>query len=350
MKKSFTIIMAAALCLLAVSCKSSGNYLPNISGKAGEIEVVCTKGNWESDPGIALRSSLGGDFPYLPQSEPYYVLYNVPSDSFTGIFQIHRNIIFISVDSNLKNTKIEFKRNVWATPQAVVYITAPNSDELTKSIILNREKMTNFFDQAERLRLIGNNKKYEAPEIRTKVASVFGGSPYFPDEYSIKKQTENFMWISYETTYTNQGILIYREPYIDSAWAQPPVILKQMNEVLKDEVPGMREGSYMTISKLTPGYEWVKLGDKSFAEIRGLWEVENDYMGGPFVSHTFLDKDNQYVITMLAFVYAPKYDKRNYLRQVESIIYSFDWTADFPENHIKDASVEANSDRHPKKK
>ena len=85
----------------------------------------------------------------------------------------------------------------------------------------------------------------------------------------------------------------------------------------------------MTISALKPGYRWVKLKDKSFAEMRGLWEVVNDYMGGPFVSHTFLDEQNHYVITMVAFVYAPKYDKRNYLRQVESIIYSFDWADEF---------------------
>jgi hypothetical protein len=28
---------------------------------------------------------------------------------------------------------------------------------------------------------------------------------------------------------------------------------------------------------------------------------------------------------MEAFVYAPRYDKRSYLRQVESILYSFEW-------------------------
>ena len=30
-------------------------------------------------------------------------------------------------------------------------------------------------------------------------------------------------------------------------------------------------------------------------------------------------------IVLQGFVYAPKYDKRHYLRQVESIIYSFEW-------------------------
>ena len=47
-------------------------------------------------------------------------------------------------------------------------------------------------------------------------------------------------------------------------------------------------------------------------------------MGGPFISHFFMDKDKRNIIALEAFVYAPRYNKRNYLRQVESLIYSFD--------------------------
>jgi hypothetical protein len=60
-------------------------------------------------------------------------------------------------------------------------------------------------------------------------------------------------------------------------------------------------------------------------ETRGFWEVEGDFMGGPFVSHSFYSPDGQDIIVLEAFVYAPKYDKRQYLRQVESILYSFEW-------------------------
>lgn len=321
----------ATICLLTVSCnnKNGKKYLPNISGRAGEIQVVCTKGNWESDPGAAIRASLGGDFPFLPQREAYYVLYNVPITSFSANFEIHRNIIFMQTEPDSAKTKVEFKTDVWAAPQAVVYITSPNEDEMTKAVIENRDKMRNFFDQAERVRIIDNAKLYEAVEIREKMAAQFGGSPYFPSEYSLKKQTDDFAWISYETTYTNQAVLMYKQPNVDSTWAQPLTILNGITEKMKEEVPGMRDGSYMTVSKITPSYQWVTLAGKSFAEMRGLWEVENDYMGGPFVSHTFLSKDGQEVITLIAFVYAPKYEKRNYLRQVESIIWSFDWKEDF---------------------
>ena len=88
----------------------------------------------------------------------------------------------------------------------------------------------------------------------------------------------------------------------------------------------MFEDTYMTISSFArPSIGYMKYKGLDFAEVRGFWEVQNDYMGGPFVSHVFYSRDGKDVIVLQAFVYAPKYDKRQYLRQVESVIYSFEW-------------------------
>ena len=108
----------------------------------------------------------------------------------------------------------------------------------------------------------------------------------------------------------------------------------RLKEYLKDKiydlwqanVPGMRDNSYMTLNKvIEPGFRNITYRGMNMVEMRGLWEVENDYMGGPFVCHIFPDQERKNIIILNAFVYAPKYDKRKYLRQVESIIYSFNW-------------------------
>jgi hypothetical protein len=57
-------------------------------------------------------------------------------------------------------------------------------------------------------------------------------------------------------------------------------------------------------------------------EMRGLWKVENDFMGGPYIAISELDAANQRVINAFAFVYRPSKDKRNLLRQMEAMIYS----------------------------
>ena len=65
----------------------------------------------------------------------------------------------------------------------------------------------------------------------------------------------------------------------------------------------------------------MRINGRSWIELRGLWEVENDFMGGPFVSYTTLDERTNRLITLDCYVYSPKYGKRNYLRALEHLVY-----------------------------
>ena len=184
----------------------------------------------------------------------------------------------------------------------------------------------NAFEQAERDRVILNSKQYEESALRNAVNSVFGGSPYFPIGYKLKKETKDFLWISYDTQYTIQGIFVYRYPATGKDDLTLDNIIRHRDETLKANVPGMFDNTYMTTAEaVSPEVEYIRYKDREFAQTRGFWEVHNDYMGGPFISHSFYSPDGKEIIVLEAFVYAPRYDKRNYLRQVESIIYSFEW-------------------------
>ena len=107
-------------------------------------------------------------------------------------------------------------------------------------------------------------------------------------------------------------------------------IIEEQNKVLQENVPGMFPNSYMTTSTAeTPVMTPYKYKGKSFVEIRGLWEVANDYMGGPFVEHIHYAKESGKLLVVEGFVYAPRFKKRNLVRQVESIVYSFEWAENF---------------------
>jgi len=62
-------------------------------------------------------------------------------------------------------------------------------------------------------------------------------------------------------------------------------------------------------------------GEYAF-EARGLWYMENDMMGGPFVSHARVDRPNGRVVVVEAFVYAPEKKKRDMMRQLEAALYT----------------------------
>ena len=57
-------------------------------------------------------------------------------------------------------------------------------------------------------------------------------------------------------------------------------------------------------------------------EARGFWEMKNDMMGGPFVSHSSVDTVNNRVIVVEGFVYAPEKMKRTMIRRLEAALYT----------------------------
>jgi hypothetical protein len=79
----------------------------------------------------------------------------------------------------------------------------------------------------------------------------------------------------------------------------------------------------MTTEKRIPALFGVTEHNKNYAaETRGLWILENDFMGGPYIALDELDAVNQRIVSVFGYVYAPSKDKRNYLQQVEAMVYS----------------------------
>jgi hypothetical protein len=301
--------------------------LPNISGKAGEVIVVINKGDWEGAVGTTLRDTLAQDCPFLPQKEPLYTLVDVIPSGFSNLFQIHRNIIIVRIGNDVTEPGVNIRYDVWARPQCVISINAIDSESAVQLIKENSRRIIVSLEQAERDRVIANSKKYEELGLAPVVKEMVGGSPHFPSGYRLKKKTDDFIWIEYSVQYVTQGILIYKYPVVEGKdMMNLDNIIEENNAMLKANVPGMFENTYMMTSNFVkPSIEYLKYKGRDFAQLRGFWEVYNDFMGGPFVAQAFYSQDGKDMIVMEGFVYAPKYDKRHYLRQVESILYSFEW-------------------------
>ena len=317
---ALTLALTGILAMLA-SCKggSSKPLLPNVSGKAGEVIVVMNKDDWDGN-------MLASDYPFLPQREPLFSVVNVPVAGFADLFKIHRNILIYNIAPDVKKSGVIYVSDKWAYPQCIVQISAPSSDSAATILKENGERVVNAIEQAERDRVIANSKRYEEPSIPPAVKEMTGGSPHFPTGYKLRKKTEDFLWISDDKQYVTQGVFVYKYPAAASDNFTEANIIAHRNQFLKENVPGMFDNTYMITNELaTPSVQFIRFRGRQFAETRGLWEVHGDFMGGPFVSHSFYSRDGKYIIVLDGFVYAPKYDKRQYLRQVESILYSFEW-------------------------
>ena len=198
MKRILTYIAVAAAAVLALaSCSEEQKrkaLLPNISGKAGEVIVVIGQNDWEGAVGTTLRDSLSCDFPQLPQKEPMFTLANVPHNAFTNMFQIHRNIIVVNINDDVTEPGIVYRNDVWAAPQTVIRVNAPDSETAVKLLKENNSTIVGMLEEAERARMIRNAKKYEQTGIAPVVTELVGGSPHFPSGYKLKKKTGDFIW------------------------------------------------------------------------------------------------------------------------------------------------------------
>lgn len=92
-------------------------------------------------------------------------------------------------------------------------------------------------------------------------------------------------------------------------------------------VDKIADGSGENYVPYVPEYRTMRIGDRPWVEMYGLWDVEHYFMGGPYVSYTTVNKELGEVITVDCYVYSPKVDKRNMLRELQHMIYLID----FPE-------------------
>ncbi len=320
----FLLLCVASLALSA--CKNTGPLLPTVSGKAGEIIVVMEKHDWEDTLGSDVRDLLACDCPWLAQKEPLYNLVNVIPSAFAELFKVHRNIILFQVGPQIDSVGIIYKHDVWAAPQCVIQLSAPTAAQASELLKEKGPMIVSSIEQAERDRVIRNTLRYEEYTIYPQIAEIFGGSPHFPSGYKLRKATDTFAWIA-DDKQAYQDVFVYRYPVEDDPFTLDKIIAHR-NAMLQENVPGMFDGTYMTTSEyFAPTLEYLKYRGRDLVQVRGMWEVQNDFMGGPFVSHSFYSPDGSEIIVAEAWVYAPQFDKRQYLRQVESVLYSWEWKA-----------------------
>ena len=323
-QKMYALLMISVFVTGLFSCSNDGTGMyKNITGKAGEMVVVISEKSWEGEPGKVLREALAQPHLALPQDEPIFDLVDVPHAAFKDIFRSTRNIIQTSISSNVEKEGVVFTDDVWAYPQATVQIKAKTPERFVELFNENREKIISYFVSAEKERLTMNYHRYYEKGVYNVLDRNFDVTMKVPPGFQIAREAKDFIWYKYETPEISQGIMFYSYPYVsDSAFTENYQI-RIRDSLLKVHVPGPTEGSYMTTEKRIEQITNVFKHNGNYAsEMRGLWRVENDFMGGPYVSLAELDVDKQRVLVAFGYVYAPSKNKRNYIRQMEAMIYS----------------------------
>ena len=316
------ILSAFLLVSVLLSCNAPEMPLPGITGKAGELVVVMADQYWKAAPGDTVFNALSAPVYGLPQVEPLFNVVHIKSAAFTKIFQTHRNIIIVNIGSEHKN-KIELKNDVWAKPQVLVEVWAPNNDAFIELFANNEERIIENVLKKERDRIQTSYNAQLNQDVVTPIKEKWGLELSIPKGYNMAREEDDFMWVRYETKDVSQNILIYAEPYTSDSTFTVSGMVEVMDNYSKKYIPGPDNGTYMTtFTDYPPRFENNAISGQYAAKLVGLWNVEGALMGGPFNTYAFLNTEGNRVFYLHGFVFAPGKDKRNYLRQVDAILKS----------------------------
>lgn len=314
-----------------INVKEKPSDLPNSVGKTSELLVVMNEGLWNAQPGDTVKEFFQQKVPRLPQVEPMFTIPNVNLSALNKrMFKNHRNIFIVDIDESRYNKPyIETEEDFWAFPQRVIRLNTPDLEGFYRLFNKRKESFLRLFHENEIQRLQRTFRQAANTQIRNKLMKEYGISLVFPDGFFFAKQLKNFSWVRKETRKYGQGLLLRVEEYTDTSQFSTREILSRRNSITENFIAGPTEGSYMITSDVIPPKVERTTFKGSFAvKIRGLWELENGFMGGPYMSYTFVNKERNKLYTLDGYVYAPGQDKRDKLLQMEAIMNTFKFSAD----------------------
>lgn len=326
MKLNFAVCLTALT--FTISCSDQNQrtiQLPEATGKSGEIIVVLNSNHCNGAVGKKLRTYLAQPQAALPQDEPLFDIICVPRPSFRNVFERHRNIIQIFIDKKLTLPSLSITRDIHSASQLSVTLQAESDTAMIKLIDSVHVQIEQLFLTKDRQRTLAQYAQYRNHLIDRHLTSHFGFGLTVPQGFTLDVTDSTFLWMTYERNDKSQGIIIYTQPLRGAGQLNAQTTITYRDSLFRTRVPGPATNTFMQteMKMYEPQAQTVLLDGQKSLEMRGLWRVQNDFMGGPFVSYSILDAANSRIINLYGYVYAPQNAKRDYMRQVDAILQSF---------------------------
>lgn len=329
--------------------KNYENSLPPARGEAGEIVLVMDSTDWKGKIGDELRQAFRAEAPGLPQDEPLFTLRYVDPGKLNSVLRSAKNMIFVTTmeGKSLANRQLKSyftkeslekiennpdlfmlaKKNEYARGQEVLHLFGQNDDILVKNIRENRDQLRNFFNEVEKKRLISSlYKSKEKKGVTKNLLKEHEFSIRVPFGYDVAKNEENFVWLRQLSGDVQKNIFFAYTEYNSESLFSPDSILDLRENVAEKYIWDKDDKSlFLTTQRIVPlDTTTVNFNGKYAIEARGLWKLSDNSLGGPFISYTFVDENLNRLYYIEGFVAAPGKDKREFMREMEAILSTFE--------------------------
>lgn len=291
------------LILLFSSCIQDKKTLPQSTGLFSEIIFVVEDSLWESDLSDLVSNVFMSPIQGINQNESEYKILQIAPFEFKSFLKTHKNIIIVKIDVEGVSIK-----NKWAKEQLVFQL---NWKKDTVDFLLNCQKIKKIFDINETRNIRKDKSKNSNKSLEEKISLKFNIDVVLPKEYIVTKESADFFWVTYnpENIEEIKHILFYS--FVPKEEDLQKEILYYADSIFSKYLLGSAQNSFVKIEPLYPPI---------FAKniFRGLWKLENGFMGGPFLIKSYIQEER--VVIGAAVVFAPQSRKRKYVKELEAIL------------------------------
>lgn len=315
--------------------------LPSAFGSIGSLNVIADSSIWKGPVGDSIRSYFGRYYPILPQREPSFTIrFFTPQDLNARPVRkelTHFLILADYSDDSSPTTRLTLQdlsgavqdstrlikaRNKWARDQMLLYLSAEGKQALMDQLRKYKEVIEREVLQHEKLLL--EKEVYGAelhPVLQKQIKNHFGIDIDIPFYYQTAINEEDFLWIRGESEYVSRNIVFHRLPYKSQKQFSPEYI-KDLRDSLGKNITSTVDSSYMVVNDidLPLDFKTKEINGYYAAVLDGIWEMENDFLGGPFTSYLILSPSKEYLVFIDVFIHAPAKPKRDLMKKLKYIV------------------------------
>ena len=348
----FTLIV-----LLLLGCTgNNGNkntaLLPKASGRAGEIIVVMDSTQWKGLLGERIRQSFRKEVPGLPREEHLFKINQVDPAKFNSVLKTVKNLLFVvTVDKYTPGAKIvktyftqnsldrikeddklfvHTSQDEFARDQQVMYLFGKDEKTLISNIADNEQSILGYFNKAENERLKkGLYKAKESKGLNDLLIKDHQASMRIPFGYKLVVNEPGFVWFRQINDESDKNLFVTYQDYTSEKSFSNENIIMLRDSVAKNQLfedpddPSTHIVTETSVPFIPVTSKQVNFNGKFAMETRGLWKTNNLSMGGPFLGYTLVDENIGRLYYIEGFVYSPGKDQREFMREMEVIISTF---------------------------
>ena len=328
--KHLNIFLSFVLSIaLFTSCDQMTGLLA-ASSAANEVFVIMENNAWQEESGRAVHGSLTSRTRGLPRPEANFRVIQIEPEHFTRSFRSARNVVIPQISNIFSAPALRANLDVYAMGQVIMYINAPDTATFVQFVNDHRQVIVDYFIQKELERNAMWLMNSSRTGAMTRARERFGIDIFPPRGLpNVLVDTDNFLWVSNNAPRGRQDMVIYQFPYVTADIFNVDSLVAIRNQILGENIPGAFNSQMSTeVVHYPPHFREMIINGLYRAEVRGLWEMTNDMMGGPFVMHALVNENTGMVVVVEMFVFSPEpqTSTRNLMRNMEASLYTISLT------------------------